>query len=199
MATAVTTDDGGRALGNGVRPRTGYWTHSTRRATANYTTAAPLPNGRRSVTDDGAERRPPTSDGDVKELGGRRGTGMSLRTSGSPGARIRGRRGPGRPDGEAEVLGRRRPERRGRRRWPRIRLPRLDSFGVEDKHDEAELVAVSAQLGEAYSDGDVCGGHGDSVRPSGGERREGAVRAGGREEERGRHGTSGLQDRKSVV
>ena len=37
---------------------------------------------------------------------------------------------------------------------------RHDSFSVEVEHGTAELVAVSARLGEAYSDGDVGGGHG---------------------------------------
>ena len=54
--------------------------------------------------------------------------------------------------------GGRRRQGTGRRRRPRA--SRDDYFGVEVEHGTAELVAVSARLGEAYSDGEVHGGHG---------------------------------------
>ena len=49
------------------------------------------------------------------------------------------------------------PRRKGRRRWPRFRLPRTDSFGVEEQHGEAVKMGSSICSGVASVTGDLKG------------------------------------------
>ena len=67
--------------------------------------------------------------------------------------RWRGWKGPGWPDGDVMVLGRRRPERKGIGRRRRFRCPRADSWLGEEEDGEASLMVASVGFGTAGVDG----------------------------------------------
>ena len=79
----------------------------------------------------------------------------TLSTVSSPWEIWSGRRRLRWPDGDEHKLGGRRPERGRRRRLPRFRPPRADSFGMEEEHGEAVPMARLEWSRAARSDGGV--------------------------------------------
>ena len=80
---------------------------------------------------------------------GRRGKELSRRTISSPGARIRRRQGPRRPDGDDSVRARRRPAARWSSSTSPLGASQLDSLDGVVEDDAAERLDISPGLGEA--------------------------------------------------